>query len=222
MIERSTFEFFRQLEQNNTKVWLEAHRTEYTAMRENLVEVAEELIAAASAFDPRVREANSDPARCVSRTHRDMRFNKGNKPPYKTDAFIALNSVGGATSSAGYYLHIELGNTYVGGGVFTTDPPLLHAIRHRISNSYDQWLKVVESDEMKRTFVDGLTAPETLKVAPHGYDVDDPAIEYLRMKGFCANRPLTAARVQDADVLDEIVATFQSVRPLVDFINTSR
>jgi len=221
MILHTTFDYLRDLEENNDREWFEAHRDRYDAYRENLVDVADDLIAAAGAFDPRVREANPDPSKCVSRTHRDMRFNKSNKPPYKTDAFISLNSVGGATSSAGYYFHVERGDTYAGGGVFTTDPPLLIKVRERISRSYDTWLDVVESSDMKKTFPDGLTSPETLKVAPHGFDVDDPAIEYLRMKGFCANRPLTNTRAQQGDVLSEITDTFRTVRPLVDYINTS-
>lgn len=221
MITRSTLDYLRDLENHNDKEWFEAHRDRYDAYRANLVDIADELIAAAGSFDVRVREANPDPSKCVSRTHRDMRFNKSGKPPYKTDAFISLNSVGGATSSAGYYFHVERGNIYAGGGVFTTDPPLLDAVRQRISRSYDQWLAVVESEDMKAVFPDGLTSPETLKVAPHGYDVDDPAIEYLRMKGFCANHPLTAARAQQDGVLTEIVDTFRAVRPLVDFINTA-
>ena len=221
MILHTTFDYLRDLEENNDREWFEAHRDRYDAYRENLTDVAGDLIAAASAFDPRVREANPDPSKCVSRTHRDMRFNKSNKPPYKTDAFISLNSVGGATSSAGYYFHVERGNTYAGGGVFTTDPPLLTKVRERISRSYDKWLSVAESTDMKKTFPDGLTSPETLKVAPHGFDVDDPAIEYLRMKGFCANHPLTNTRAQQGDVLSEITDTFRTVRPLVDYINTS-
>jgi len=221
MIDRSTYDYLAQLEKNNSKDWFEAHRDAYDAMRENLVDVAQELIAAASDFDPRVRDANPDPTRCVSRTHRDMRFTKGNKPPYKTDAFISLNSVGGATSSAGYYFHVERGNTYAGGGVFTTDPPLLDDVRRRISDRYDRWLSIVESDEMKAAFPDGLTAPETLKVAPHGYDAENPAIEYLRMKGFCANHPLPMSRAQSENARDEVVDVFRTVRPLVDFINVS-
>ena len=41
------------------------------------------------------------------------------------------------------------------------------------------------------------------------------------MKGFCANRPLTNTRAQQGDVLSEITDTFRTVRPLVDYINTS-
>jgi len=41
------------------------------------------------------------------------------------------------------------------------------------------------------------------------------------MKGFCANHPLTNTRAQQGDVLSEITDTFRTVRPLVDYINTS-
>ena len=149
-----------------------------------------------------------------------MRFGTG-KPPYKSEVFIMLNGVGEAQSSASYYLHIEPGNVYAGGGIFVTEPKVLNHIRGRISSSYDAWLSVAESPAMQRMFPKGLTAPDSVKVAPHGYDVYDPAIQYLRMKGFCANRPLTRKQVEQDGGLDDVVQTFLTVKPMVDFINTS-
>lgn len=220
MIEKHTFDFLKGIAAHNDKAWFEEHRDDYERAKANLVQVAGLLIDAASRFDPNVAKANAEPARCVTRINRDMRFAKG-KPPYKTEMFVMLNGVGDYHASASYYLHVEPGACYAGGGVFMTEPKALDNIRKRIAAAPDKWTGIVESAEMRKAFPDGLTSPETLKRAPQGYDPDHPAIAYLRMKGFCATRPLTNKQVQGDDAVDIVVETFKAARPLVGFINAA-
>lgn len=217
MIATSTFDFLKGIASHNEKEWLDQHRDAYEAAKADLADLAGALIDRSGEFDDKVGKANGDPVRCVSRLNRDMRFTKG-KPPYKTDFFISLG-VGELQSTASYYVHVEPGACYAGGGVFTTAPEALGKIRDRIVAATDKWNSIVEAPELRRAFPKGLTSPGTLKTAPRGYDADHPAIEYLRMKGFCANHPLTNKAMQDKDAVDEIVRTFKAVRPLVDFIN---
>lgn len=218
MIEKYTFDFLKGIAAHNDKEWFEDHRDDYERAKANLVDVAGRLIGAASRFDPKVANANAEPTKCVTRINRDMRFAKG-KPPYKTDLFVMLNSVGDYQGSASYYLHVEPGGCYAGGGIFTTEPKALDHIRKRIAASVPKWTGVVESCEMRAMFPNGLTSPGELKRAPQGYDPDHLAIEYLRMKGFCANRKLTNKQLQDEDALDAVVETFKAAQPLVGYLN---
>lgn len=217
MIATSTFDFLKGIASHNEKEWFDLHRDAYEAAKADLADLAGALIGRADEFDEKAGKANPDPARCISRINRDMRFAKG-KPPYKTDFFVSLG-VGELQSTASYYVHVEPGGCYAGGGIFVTQPEALGKIRDRIVAATDKWDGIVEASEMRKLFPKGLTSPETLKNAPRGYDADHPAIEYLRMKGFCANHPLTNKAMQDKDAVDEIVRAFKAARPLVDFIN---
>lgn len=220
MISDATLSYLRELEANNTKAWFEEHREVYETFRAEMTGVAGDLIALANEMDPAIGRANPDPSRCVTRTHRDMRFAVG-KPPYKPEVFVMLNSVGDFQASASYYVHIEPGNLYAGGGVFRTERGVLDDLRERISKSPEKWREVVESPAMRKVFPEGLTSPDTLKVAPRGYSPEAPAIEYLRMTGFCANRSLTRKTVQGPEATKTILETFQTVKPMVDYLNKS-
>lgn len=219
MIHASTFEYLDDLGAHDTKDWFDAHRTRYNAVLQNLADVAEAIIAEVGATDLPFAQANPDPRATISRIHRDMRFAKDGRSKYKTDFFLIFKAP--PTSIAGYYLHVERDNVYAGGGAFTPQPGELDRIRQSIQQGYDRWLAVVGSPDMTRTFPDGLTSPETLKIAPKGYDPRDPAIEYLRRKGFCANHALSMAQIQRTDALADITHTFATVRPLVEYLNAA-
>ena len=92
-----------------------------------------------------------------------------NKPPYKTDFFISLG-LGELQATASYFVHIEPCHCYAGGGIFTTQPDALGHIRDRIVAQTGHWNGIVHTPTFKQVFPNGLTSPDTLKSAPHGYD----------------------------------------------------
>jgi uncharacterized protein (TIGR02453 family) len=219
MIDATTFAFLRGITEHNTKEWFEDNRDAYTDVLANLTDVSQALITEFGKVHPGFAAANPTPRAALSRIHRDMRFAKPGKPRYKSDFFLTFKAPADSPAVAGFYLHVEPDNVYSGGGAFTPQRPELTRIRKRLAGSYDTWLAVVESKPMTTMFPDGLTSPENLKIAPQGYDPEDPAIEYLRMKGYCANNPMTMARAQQPESVGDVVETFSTVRPLVDYLN---
>lgn len=221
MMSLRSIHFLRDLAANNSKEWFEDHRADYDEVRANLAEIAQALLAKAGSFDRNLPADAFDPARCVSRIHRDMRFAKG-KPPYKTDQFIMLGASGpGDVFAPSYFVHVEPGHCYAGGGMFTPNPAQLGRIRERIAHSYKTWTDIVESDALRKLIPDGLTAPSTLKNMPAGYDPAHPGAAYLRMKGYCIVHPISDARMRREETLDEIVLIFKQSRPFVDFLKSA-
>ena len=218
MIDAATFKFLRDLGKNNDKEWFEAHRDRYETALENLTDVAATLIDAAASYDEAVAGLNLDPKTCVSRIHRDMRFQKG-KPPYKTDWFVMLGGNPQAGKSAGYFLHVQSGGSFAGGGLYTPDAETLHRIRERISTRFSDWKKVAEGKRLTSIIPDGVTPPDELKTIPHGFDKDDPAAEYLRMKGYVANRALRNGELEGDDAHQLVIEAFKAAKPLVAFLN---
>lgn len=218
MIAAATFKFLRDLEKNNDKVWFEAHRDRYDSALENLTDVAARLIDDAASYDPAITKLDLEPKKCVSRIHRDMRFQKG-KPPYKTDWFVMLGDDPQAGRGAGYFLHVQSGGSFAGGGLYTPDAETLHHIRERISTRFSDWKKVAEGKRLTSIVPDGVTPPDELKTMPHGFDKDDPAAEYLRMKGYVANRELSNADLEGEKVHTLVIEAFKAAAPLVAFLN---
>jgi len=218
MIAAATFKFLRDLDKNNDKEWFEGHRDRYDTALENLTDVAEQLIDDAASYDPDIAKLDLEPEKCISRIHRDMRFQKG-KPPYKTDWFITLGGEPQAGKGAGYFLHVQSGGSYAGGGLYTPDAKTLHRIRERISARFAEWKTVAEGKRLISIVPDGVTPPDELKTMPHGFDKDDPAAEYLRMKGYVANRELSNADLEGEKAQTLIVEAFKAAKPLVAFLN---
>jgi len=216
MIDAATFKFLRDLDKNNDKEWFEAHRDRYDTALENLTVVAGRLIDDAASYDPAIAKLDLEPKKCISRIHRDMRFQKG-KPPYKTDWFIMLG--GEAEKGAGYFLHVQSGGSFAGGGLYTPDADTLLSIRKRISKNFADWKKVAEGKQLTSIVPDGVTPPDELKTMPHGFDKDDPAAEYLRMKGYVANRGLSNADLEGEKAQTLVVEAFKAAEPLVAFLN---
>lgn len=218
MIDHKTFQFLRDLQKHNDKDWFEDHRDAYDAAINNLTDVAAQLIDDAKSYDPAIGKLKLDPKDCISRIHRDMRFQKG-KPPYKPDWFLLIGGDAQGGSAAGYHLHIQPAASYAGGGVYTPDAKTLEAIRHRITDRLDDWSAIVEGNELTDVMPGGIDAPDELKTIPRGFDKDDPAADYLRMKGFVANRPLSNKDLESKRAHDLIVEAFATARPLVAFLN---
>lgn len=79
--------FLAALGSNNSKPWFEEHREEYRELIvAPLAGLAMRLAPALSAIDPLML---TDPAKAMSRIHRDVRFSK-DKSPYRTTVWLAF------------------------------------------------------------------------------------------------------------------------------------
>jgi len=221
MIHSMTFDFLHNLAQNNTKKWFDKHRRDYDLAITNLTDMAQALISAYDQKDSGFAKANPDPRATISRIYRDMRFAKAGAPPFKPDFFLSFSTNSNGPAVADFYVHVQPGNVYSGGGAYLPTAPELRRIRQSLAGAYDEWLAVAESPAMKTMFPEGLTGPVSLKTAPRGFSSDDPAIKYLRMKGYCANRPMTTERAEQPESTVDVIDTFTTVRPLVDYLNSA-
>ena len=62
-------------------------------------------------------------------------------------------SIGGRKSGkAGYYIHLEPGNSFVGGGLFKPSPKKLKAIREEINYAGGELISIIEERNFKRHF----------------------------------------------------------------------
>ena len=219
MLDRSTFTFLKKLKDNNNKQWFDLNRPAYELARQNFIDFTNEIIKGIEKFDSSIAEASLDARTCISRINRDIRFSK-NKTPYKTN-FFALISAGGKKSlMAAYYLQIEPGNnSFVGGGVYMPLPPDLYKFRQEIDYGFDEWKAIVQSKKFKQLFPAGVQSPEMLKRIPKGYEESNPAIDYLKMKGYYTFSGYSDSDLQSNAGLIRILNDYKATKPLIDFLN---
>jgi uncharacterized protein (TIGR02453 family) len=122
---------------------------------------------------------------------------------------------------AGYYLHIEPGKSFAAGGIWVPEPTVLAGIRQEIDYNFAGWKKITESKNFKKTFTEGIRSNDTLVRPPKGYDENNPAIKFLKMKSFIVSKPFADADLQHKNFVGDVAKTFSSMKPLIDFLNTA-
>jgi uncharacterized protein (TIGR02453 family) len=220
MISKSTFKFLKDLKANNNKPWFDANRTAYDAARSEYFELVAQVINALEKIDPKIAAAQLEAKKCVSRINRDIRFSK-DKSPYKTNFGAMLNCDGKKGVNAGYYLHLEHGDCFVAAGIYMPDAKQLAAIRQEIDYNFAAFKKIVQSKTFLANTDKGLYAYESLVRPPKGYSEDNPALEYLKMKGFIATRKISEQALSTTQGVKDIAAAFKAMKDVVAFLNAA-
>jgi uncharacterized protein (TIGR02453 family) len=220
MIQASTLKFLKELKKNNTKEWFDDNRIAYENAKDDFLAFTQELIDGVVKFDNNILKANLNAKNCVTRLNRDVRFSK-DKSPYKTNFFAMINQGGKKSNLACYYMQLQPGNSFTGGGVYMPMPPDLQKFRQEIDYNFKEWKAIVENKAFKKAYEKGIQSPETLSRPPKGYYDTNPAIEYLKMKGFFTMNPLTDELLQSKTAIKTILQNFETVKPVVDFLNTA-
>lgn len=205
--------FLQQLEVNNNKDWMDANRVQYQTARAHFQAIVADLLKQMSELEPGM--ANLKPQDCIFRQNRDIRFS-ANKNPYKIH-MAAYFAVGGKKSDGpGYYLHIQPGESYVGGGIYWPSSEVLKKIRQEIDYAGHELSAIVENPAFKKRFgeIDG----EKLKTSPKDYAKDHPHIEFLRMKSFIAGHSLSDKEVTHRDLATNVMESFRLMKPMNDFL----
>ncbi len=218
MIEKSTLQFLTDLKRNNTKEWFDVHRKRYEAAKENVQNITGELIKALGVHDEDIALLLSKD--CTFRINRDVRFSK-NKTPYKTNISAIFSKGGKKADTAGFYVHIEPGGAFVAAGYWNPEAKKLACVRQEIDYNFAEWKKILGAKKFKETFAEGLSKEDMLQRPPKGYNAENPAIDFIKLKSFIVTKKMTDAELQDKSFIKNIVSIFTAVKPMLDFLNTA-
>jgi uncharacterized protein (TIGR02453 family) len=218
MLQAATLQFLRGLKRNNNKPWFEKNKAAYLNAKEDIENFVQQLIDGIGKTDTGI--APLKPKDCVFRIYRDVRFSK-DKTPYKTNMGASFNRGGKKSPSAGYYFHCEPGGkSFAGGGMWM--PTELGKIRQEIDYNFAEWKKITDNKNFRKLFPTGVEgAGDDLSRPPKGYDDQNPAIGFLKMKSYIVTRPFTDAEIQSKSLLKEVLKTFETMKDLIAFLNRS-
>jgi uncharacterized protein (TIGR02453 family) len=212
--------FLKKLKKNNNKAWFDEHRALYESAKGEIEVLVTELISSFGEIDPTV--AHLTPKECLFRINRDVRFSK-DKSPYKTNFGISITSGGKKSPLAGYYLHIEPGESFVGGGLWMPMPPVLAAVRQEIDYNYSDFQKILKAAPFKKQFGELYKGDDiSLQRVPKGYEADNPAGEFLKLKSYLAMKSLTDEDIESGQLVKEACVAFKALKPMIDFINNAQ
>lgn len=205
---KTTLQFLTDLAANNNRDWFKENKQRYTSAKSDVESLISEIEKGLSATDE--LEGHK-----LFRIYRDVRFSK-NKAPYKT-SFGTYFKRAGKLRRGGYYLHLEPGNSFVGGGFWNPNPQDLRRIRDEFSADDKPMREILASKTFKKYF--GTLQGEEVKTAPKGFSKEHPAIDLIRKKQFLVSRKFSDQEVLSANFAKEVVKTFEAMRPWFDYMS---
>jgi len=220
MLQTSTLQFLKQLAKNNNKEWFDANRKKYDAAKADHLQSVQKIIDEFSKTDTTLSSLAAKD--CLFRINRDIRFSK-DKSPYKTNFGAYINANGKKSMNAGYYLHIQPGKSFVGGGMYQPDADALKKIRQEIDYNFDAFQNIFNHKKFKAVYTKGISKDGDVSLSrpPKGYDENNPAIEFIKLKSIIAMTPLTDAQITDKKFTLTVVRAFEALHPLIVFLNNA-
>jgi uncharacterized protein (TIGR02453 family) len=217
MLSSATLEFLNDLKENNNREWFEANKKRYQKVKTEYLNLAESLVSEMKKFDASLEMLTGKD--CIFRINRDIRFSS-DKSPYKTNLGIALHPGGKKSMLAAYYLHIELGQCFVGGGLWMPEAPALAKVRKEIHYFYPDLKNIIENKDFSESYGDLDIEPGAkLSRPPKGYLQDDPAIEYLKLKSFTASAKISDSLITSDNLIPTVIKHFRNIKPFLHFLN---
>jgi uncharacterized protein (TIGR02453 family) len=206
-IDKKLLGFLSQLNQNNNKEWFEANKKTYVEQQDGFKQFCDEIFKSLGKTDQ--LEAAK-----VFRIYRDIRFSK-DKTPYKNNFGASFSRIK-PYFRGGYYLHIEPGNSFAGGGFWDPAPNDLKRIREEIAADAKP-LKKIQANKTFLSYFNKLEGDQ-LKTMPKGFSSDLEGEDLIRRKQYLVMRKFTDKEIIAENFSDEVVATFKAMRPLFDYM----
>jgi uncharacterized protein (TIGR02453 family) len=208
--------FLSELKENNNREWFDQNREWHQACRDKVVFLTELIIHEISRFDDEI--GVQDPKSCVFRIYRDVRFSH-DKTPYKSHFGVYIVKGGKKSVNAGYYLHIEPGGSFVGGGIWSPPAEALKAVRTEIFDHPEEFKKLIYGDSFRKVF--SHMYDDKLKTAPKGFPKDFPDIELLKYKSYAFDSPLSDSVITSDAIVEKVITSIKQLYPVNRFLNSA-
>ena len=217
MLQSSSLKFLKDLSKNNDRSWFEAHRKQYEQTKEDFENFVQAVLDRHSKKDSDLNELTAK--KCTFRINRDIRFSK-DKSPYKTNMGASMARGGKKSVFSGYYFHLEPGKSFVGGGLWMPMPPEMKKVRQEIDYCYDEFKGIVSAKKFKAVYKELYSGDDVkLTKVPQGFEKDNPAAEYLKLKSWLAMKDLADEEITSKDLLKKTCDALETLQPLIKFLN---
>lgn len=208
--------FLRDLARNNNREWFNAHKARYEEKtRDPFLRLIADLAEPLAKISPHFRADPRPSGGSMFRIYRDTRF-ANDKSPYKTWLGARLfHDRARQVHAPLFYLHIQPGHCFAGGGLWHPEGPSLKRIRDFLVDNPASWKKATRSKAFREHL--GLGG-ESLTRPPAGYDPGHELIEDLKRKDFVASVEFSDADALSPRLRPIVVDAFRRVAPMVDYL----
>jgi uncharacterized protein (TIGR02453 family) len=211
MFTAETFDFLRELRENNDRAWFAENKHRYeTQVRDPALKFISEFGAKLAKISPHLVADPRPVGGSMFRIYRDTRFSR-DKSPYKTHIGIHFfhESAKKAPSVPGFYLHLQPGESFAAAGIWHPDPAALEQLRRSITAGSPEWRALLKS----KLPIEG----ESLKRPPRGFPADHRYVEDLKRTDFVTSIRLHDAQLTSPKFTSDFAAACKRMSPMVRF-----
>jgi uncharacterized protein (TIGR02453 family) len=96
--------------------------------------------------------------------------------------------------------------------------PELNKIRQEIDYCFKDFQAILDEKKFKNIY-GRINETDKLVRPPKGYEANNPAIEYLKLKNFTATMEMSDEEALNKNLVKKVIAAFETLSPLVHFLN---
>lgn len=208
MISKAELDFLSELTQNNNRDWFNENKKRFEKHQEVVKALFQEINLELSVKDKLEKMQ-------IHRIYRDIRFSK-DKTPYKNNFSVSYDRAK-PYLRGGYYLHIQPGASFIGGGFWEPNAEDLKRIRKEFELDDTEIRAIIADENFVKHF--GTLQGAELKTTPKDFDKEHPAIDLIRKKQYLVYRRFTNKEVTSSDFKQEALNTFMAMRPFFDYMS---
>ncbi|KAI8631348.1 hypothetical protein F5Y19DRAFT_27535 [Xylariaceae sp. FL1651] len=227
----NTLLFLGDLKANNKRNWLKLHDPEYRRSLKDWESFVETLTDKIINVDETIPELPLKDV--IFRIYRDIRFSK-DPTPYKPHYSAAWSRTGRKGPYACYYVHVEPGHCFVGGGLWHPEAAALARLRASIDERPHRIRRVLTNPEFVRVFLPNAVGKKedkilkafadknkenALKTKPKGFNPDHRDIHLLKLRNYTVGRQIPDEYLHGDDAQEKILETIRAMVPFVTFLN---
>jgi len=209
------YNFLQDLNNNNSKEWMDANRKRYKEVRDSYIAWLDTIDAKLATIDD---EYFATPGKKgINRINNNLLYHP-NKPVYKDHFGAGLDK---KPNTADFYVEIGLSeSTCLAGGLWRPDAATLRSVRDAIDYNGEELKEIINKKSFKQTF-GTLYEGEKLIRPPKGYSKDHPHLDLLQNKTFAVLYPLKKEEVLSKDFAAILVSVYKEMLPFRRYLNNA-
>jgi uncharacterized protein (TIGR02453 family) len=204
--------FLGELDQNNSKEWMDHNRKSYHKLRNEFIQWLDELNLRLIDLDSHYFDTPG--RKGINRINNNLMFHP-NKPVYKDHFGAGLDK---APNTGDFYIEIGIRGSMLAGGLWRPAPKPLRSLREAIDYDGEQLAAILQKPSFQKVF-GGLYEDEKLKTTPKGFAKDHPYIDLLRNKTFAVSHTVAEESVLAPDFQDMVIEIYMEMLPFRRYLN---
>lgn len=209
---KNQLQFLKELNKNNSKEWMDAHRKWYKEVRDDYIAWLDKMNVALAAIDDVYFDTPGKKG--INRINNNLMFHP-NKPTYKDHFGAGLDK---RPNTGDFYIEIGIQQSIMAGGFWRPDPKTLRSIRDAIDYDGEEFKKIINKKSFKNTF-GKLFDDLKLTNSPKGFSNDHPHIDLLRNKTFAVVHSFDTTAVLQSGFEKKVIMVYQEMLPFRRYLN---